>query len=337
MKSNEDFVIFCYETLLGRKPDLSGQQQYTEALNTGALSREQLLLLFIESPEFTSLRQRIEEVHAMPEFVPAGHYYSVVPSAEDRAAALAKLPTLGELPGIQLRPEGQLSLLAELQPFYAACPFTATTNASFRYYFENRSYSYGDGLTLYAMMRRFRPARVIEIGSGYSSALMLDVNDLHFEGKIQFTFIEPYTELLRSLLRPSDLQPVILEQKLQSVDPAVVDSLQANDMLFIDSTHVAKLNSDVNRLFFEFLPRLKPGVLIHIHDIFWPFEYPASWTMEKRAWNECYLLHAFLQYNPEFEIVFFSSQMLKLHGDWFTTNVPRFLKNSGGHIWLRRR
>jgi hypothetical protein len=111
--------------------------------------------------------------------------------------------------------------------------------------------------------------------------------------------------------------------------------LKANDILFIDSTHVSKTNSDVNYLFFEILPRLQTGVLVHIHDIFFPFDYPREWILEGRSWNEAYLLRAFLQYNPRFEIVLFNDYLQTLHWDSFARLLPRFSKDGGGSVWLQ--
>ena len=107
-------------------------------------------------------------------------------------------------------------------------------------------------------------------------------------------------------------------------------------ILFVDSTHVAKVGSDVNHLFSEVLPILKPGVLVHIHDIFYPFEYPKSWIYEGRNWSEVYLLRAFLQFNECFKIVLFNTFLEHFHRDFFLRNMPLCLKNEGGSIWLKR-
>jgi hypothetical protein len=87
---------------------------------------------------------------------------------------------------------------------------------------------------------------------------------------------------------------------------------------------------------FEILPMLAPGVLIHFHDIFWPFEYPPAWIEEGRAWNEAYVLRAFLQYNSEFEILLFADYLHRVYGDWFERHMPLYRKNTGGNIWLRK-
>src|SRR5690606_17050723 len=110
----------------------------------------------------------------------------------------------------------------------------------------------------------------------------------------------------------------------------------ANDILFIDSTHVSKINSDVNYIFFEILPRLASGVYIHFHDIFFPFEYPKAWVYEGRAWNEAYILRAFLQYNNAFSVVLMNTFMDQFHKSFFREHMPLCLINPGGSIWIRK-
>ncbi len=334
--ATEQFVLQSYESILRRAPRPDELSHYTQALDSKAQTREGLLLLLLDCAEYRNRRQ-LEATHLRDtEFVPPGHFYSAVPSAEDRQAALGKNHATASVPGINLRTGEQLALLQDLKPFFDECPFPTEKSEGFRYHFANGHYSFGDGVTLYAMMRQFRPRRIIEIGSGFSSALMLDTNDRSFDGQIELTFIEPYTHVLRPLLRPGDRQHTIIERKLQDVDLTVFAQLEANDILFVDSTHVLKLGSDVNLIFSDIIPSLKPGVLIHIHDIFWPFEYPAEWIKARRAWTEAYQLRAFLQYNSEFEILLFTNFLLQRHRPWFEANAPLFLRNPGGNIWLRR-
>lgn len=83
--------------------------------------------------------------------------------------------------------------------------------------------------------------------------------------------------------------------------------------MFVDSTHVSKTGSDVNYLFFEIIPRLNPGVIIHLHDIFYPFEYPHKWLKQGMVWNELFLLRSFLQYNDNYEILYFQNMIEKLY------------------------
>ena len=109
--------------------------------------------------------------------------------------------------------------------------------------------------------------------------------------------------------------------------------MAAGDILIIDSSHVAKTGSDVNYLYFDVLPRLVPGVLVHVHDIGFPFEYPRSWVAEGRSWNEAYLLRAFLTFNSDYRIELWNGCLHALHDDAFAQCPP---VRGGSQIWLRR-
>ncbi len=166
---------------------------------------------------------------------------------------------------------------------------------------------------------------------------MLDTNEQFLNGKVKFTFIEPYPDRLFSLLRPQEKPAVhLIRQKLEEVPLPVFEALEAGDVLFIDSTHVSKAGSDVNYYLFEIFPLLKKGVYIHIHDIFYPFEYPREWIYEGRAWNEIYALRAFLSYNSHFKIVYFNHYMGNRHAALVGEKMPLCLKSAGGSIWLQK-
>jgi glycosyltransferase involved in cell wall biosynthesis/predicted O-methyltransferase YrrM len=274
-----------------------------------------------------------------PLFVPPGHFYSpiadldVVKRDEARIFDLERRP----LPGIELHEKDQVALLQTLLKYFPEMPFHDLPMDNLRYGFVNPSYSYSDGIFLYSMIRHFTPERIIEIGSGHSSCLILDVNDLFFGGRIKCEFIDPYPELLLSLLKKGEAETITYNRcRLQDVSLDKFEALEENDILFIDSTHVAKVGSDVNYLFFEVLPNLKAGVLIHFHDIFYPFEYPKSWVYEGRNWSEAYILRAFLQYNERFRIILFNTFLEHFHRDFFVQNMPLCLKNPGGSVWLKR-
>ena len=173
------------------------------------------------------------------------------------------------------------------------------------------------------------------MGSGYSTAVALDESDTNPAlGGLQITCIEPYPDRLLGLLKDRDYDRVsLLRQPVQDVGLDVYDQLGPGDVLFIDSTHVVKAGSDVVWLFLHVLPRLAAGVAVHVHDIFWPFEYPAHWLGQGRDWTEAYLLHAFLAGNTSWEISFFSS--------WFWQRKPGLVpqpleRENPGSIWLRK-
>lgn len=271
-----------------------------------------------------------------PQYVPSGHFYSPVPSREDIERAIAHSVSTN-YSGINLRTDQQLALLERLAHFYPEIPFPAVKGNDFRYAFHNPSYSWADAIILYCMIRELKPKRIIEIGSGHTSALILDVNELHFGGNIDCTFVEPYPELLLSLLRENEKEHVqLIPQKLQDVESTLFTNLEANDILFVDSSHVVKAGSDCQLLFTDILPWLRPGVLVHMHDVFAGFEYPAAWLREGRGWNEQYVLQAFLQFNSAFRIKLFTPYMIATEAVWFHDHMPNCFHNAGGHIWLER-
>ncbi len=271
-------------------------------------------------------------------FVPPGHFYSPIPSWSDikkEAARIFPNDLRREVPGIDLREPEQLELLKTFVPYYAEQPFTAQKTTGNRYYFENPAYSYSDAIMLHCMLRHLRPRRLIEVGSGYSTCVTLDTNDRFLGGAVELTLIEPFPELVYSLLREDDKKRLhVVPSPLQQVDLDLFDRLERNDILFIDSTHVVKIDSDVNRIFFDILPRLKPGVHIHFHDVFFPFEYPRDWLFQGMAWSEAYLLRAFLQYNHRFRVVLMNTFMEHFHASFFQENMPLCLQNKGASLWL---
>ena len=272
--------------------------------------------------------------------VPAGHYYSPIVAIEEAKRdeeRIFRAPT-AEIPGINLNESAQLELLKQFESLYPSVDFPKTKSETHRYFYENNAYSYSDAIMLQCMMRTFAPRRIFEVGSGYSSCAMLDTRDRHLDGQTEITFIEPYPQLLKSLLRPTDFASVtIIPARLQDVPLDHFKALLAGDFLFIDSTHVSKTGSDVNYLFSEVLPSLSSGVHIHIHDIFYPFEYPKAWVMAGRSWNELYMLRGFLQFNDEFTITMMNTYLEHFHEARFKANMPLCLNNPGGSIWLKRR
>jgi hypothetical protein len=271
-------------------------------------------------------------------WVPPGHALSPIPSPAQvklREREIYAVPR--EMPALDLNEAGQLQLFGQLLEFYPEQPFSAQRVANRRYWFENPAYSYSDAILLYCMMRHLRPSRIIEVGAGYSSCAILDTNELFFENSIKCTFIEPEPQLFRSLLRSDDAVGIaLLEKPVQEIPTAVFADLQANDILFIDSSHVSKIDSDVNHIFFRILPQIASGVYIHLHDIFYPFEYPLDWVYEGRAWNEAYLLRAFLQYNQQFEIQLCNTFIDWFHKERYFRDMPLVEKNTGGSIWLKK-
>ena len=269
---------------------------------------------------------------------PHGHYHSPIPSKEEilkKEHQIFKIRKK-EINGIELNEKEQFALLEEIKKYYNEIPFEDYENNKTRYYFDNSWYSYSDAIFLYSIMRHFQPNKIIEVGSGFSSAAILDINELFLKNKTKCYFIEPCPQRLLSLLNENDKKNhKIISCCIQNVKLEFFKQLKENDILFIDTSHVSKTGSDVNYLLFDVLPNLNSGVLIHFHDIFYPFEYPKKWVLEGRAWNECYILRAFLEYNSKFKIIFFNTFLEYYYEGWFRQNMPLCLKNKGGSIWLR--
>lgn len=267
----------------------------------------------------------------------AGHYYSPIVSVngiKNRELEIWSKADKDEVIGIDLRVAEQMKLIESFTKYYDEIPFKPKKQTNIRYYYENEYYSYTDAIILYSMIRRYKPKRIIEVGSGFSSAVMLDTNELFFANQIHLTFIEPYPERLYSLFKELDkTSTTIIQSDVQMVTIDNFQKLHAGDILFVDSTHVAKTGSDVNFILFEILPSLQSGVMIHFHDVFYPFEYPKEWVFEGRNWNENYLLRAFLMYNNNFEIQIFSEYIHKHHKEAFR-NMPLSYNNAGGNLWL---
>lgn len=275
--------------------------------------------------------------------VPAGHFYSPIPNIEelakeeDRIFREISVEEL-EASGIDLNKEGQEEMMRNLS-VYLQDEFPEKKEEGSRFYHDNASINHTDSLTLHAMLRYLKPKNVIEIGCGRSSAMMLDTNEKWLDNQMHISFIEPYPELLKSVMKEDDQikqDITVYPKRVQDMPLEKFEELQEGDVLFIDSTHVSKIGSDVHFEMFEIFPRLKPGVMIHLHDVCYGFSYPRHWLFESMFhWNETYLLRAFLSNNRNYEIVFWPDSLPHFSKEWekycHTGN-----KWGGGSIWLRK-
>jgi hypothetical protein len=276
----------------------------------------------------------LEDVIQYP--FPPGHFYSPYPNlneVKDMETQIWDKNIISN--GINLQTNRQLELLDKFNEYAVQYDFPRVKGNKYRYYYENDKYV-GESVSTFCMIKHINPKRIIEVGSGFTSALLLDINECFSNDTIKLTFIEPYPDLLYSLLRQGDSQKVnIVADKLQNVDIQLFDALEENDILFIDSSHVVKPGSDVSLLFKHIFPRLNKGVYIHFHDIFYPFEYPEAWIEMGIAWNELYVLHAFLQYNSEFEVVFWNDYLTNEHRE--ACYKVKDFEHLGSSIWLQRK
>ena len=247
------------------------------------------------------------------------HYYQPIPDSRTLSPGLSQRTS--QMIGIDLRESAQLELLAEItdqyQAEYDGLPERPTSNPR-QFYICNRSFGTVDAEILYCMIRRFKPRRMIEIGGGMStllSSMALRRNEQD-DKRGELLSIEPYPN--RSLV---DGLPGVrfYQTEVQNVPLRTFEELEENDILFIDSSHIARIDSDVNYEFLEILPRLKPGVVVHVHDIFLPKEYDVEFFKRHKVFlNEQYLLQAFLTFNDRFEVLW--------AGNFIHTNHPDRLK-----------
>lgn len=285
-----------------------------------------------------SLLQELAELkQAYGEFQP-GHFHSPISSMKEIENFQNKYEFFypETLAGIDLNLSRQLELLKAFSQFGEPKDFPIHPSPEWRYTVSNSFFCFTDALILQSMIRHVKPKRVLEIGSGYSSAVILDTNERYFGDHIHCLFVEPHPERFHAVLRPQDYKFPLLQQNLQDTDLHLFSRLQANDILFIDSSHVSKSNSDVNHFLFNILPLLQPGVYIHIHDIFFPFEYPIPWLKQGRHWNEAFLVRAFLSNNTQYEIQLFNHFLGIMHSDKLAALSPRCNDSKGGSLWIRK-
>jgi hypothetical protein len=291
------------------------------------------------------LRKRIQErrLRRQPNLrgfirYPPGHFYSPLFDVESLGPNDSNLPFDGPewWEQCDLRPAAQRSYYEGLLDDFPLLPFPGRSTAGYRYFTENDLFGLSDAFTLSGVIRKERPRRIIEVGSGFSSAVMLDTLD-QTHASAELTFIEPYPDRLHSLLSPRDKSSAtVLVKQVQEVPLSVFDRLEAQDLLFVDSSHVAKIGSDLAFILLRVLPRLKQGVLVHFHDIFYPFSYPIDWIHEGRAWNETLFLRAFLVGGSKFQLVAFNRYAAFSFPEVFRDRFPAFLVNPGSSIWMRK-
>ena len=325
------FVASLFEHLLHRQPRPDEVASWAAQLQQGMSDRE-MFRRFVQSPEFKT-RNTVKPGH------PPGHFYSPIvnPAEVLNYWTHSTAQDVGDLLGIKVDLGQMEQLWRTQQDFIRSIKFSVEAGGGSRYYHSDGRYPSGDAIVLSMMMNVFRPASIIEIGSGFSSAVMLDTADAIGLDPFNLTCIDPYADRLRSLMRPSDTKRVtILERKVQDVSPESFAALATGDFLFIDSSHVLKTGSDVHCELFNILPRLPAGAIVHFHDIHFPFEYPKEWVFHKAwSWNEIYAVRAFLTFNDRFKIIFFNDLFFSKYRDVVAESLPELDRIIGGSLWLQ--
>jgi predicted O-methyltransferase YrrM len=269
------------------------------------------------------------------------HFAEPIPDYEKIPASYFDTPQ--NLPGIHLDREKIISCVKTLGTYGAECHWPDQADTPGQYYTQNINFGYSSAILLYSMIRHFRCRSVIEIGSGFSTLISLEALSKNFpKNDFKLTFIEPYPRpWLHDVAARYPNTVEMITARAEELEVSRYLSLEAGDLLFIDSSHVAKLGSDVNFLFLQILPRLNPGVIVHIHDIYIPYEYPrAHFTgAVKHYWNEQYLLQALLAENPHFEIILPGFYVQHDLPEIFRASFPDYdqrVYRATSSFWLRR-
>lgn len=202
-----------------------------------------------------------------------------------------------------------------------------------RYRSDNDQFNIGDAMVLAGFIAEAEPHLTLEVGSGWSTAMMLDTIDAA-NLSTQLTCVEPFPERLLEAVPNFREKHELIDSRLQDaqLDDDFVSSV---DLLLIDSSHVGKYRSDVLYELFELLPKLKSGTLVHIHDVFYPWEYPSEWLAEGRYWNEGYLLRALLMNSSRYAIESWPSALRNLDAKRWDDELSSVLHLGGGSIWIR--
>jgi hypothetical protein len=287
------------------------------------------------------IRRRLRALGGAETAFPAGHFYS--PVVDPATIARTRVwPDRPDIRGIDFNDASHVQILSELFPRfmrdYDYPPTLPVTPTLASFFGNNPHFSMLDAPALFVLLRAWKPRRIIEVGSGFSTLLMADVNRRFLGREVSISCIDPYPPVF--LRHGTDGIGHQVERRVQELPLEHFADLQAGDLLFIDSSHVAKTDSDVNFLFFDVFPRLAAGVLVHLHDIFLPHDYPPDWVLgENRSWNEQYLLRALLMHTGGFEVLFGCS-----YAFWsYPALVIAALANpdgagyGGGSFWMRRR
>jgi len=273
--------------------------------------------------------------------VTPAHFYFPIPDLREIDEKV--LNRRSQLKGINLNEKRQLELLDIFKNNYggeyARLP-GSKTDIPYEYYLRNGAFESVDGEILYCMIRHFKPRRILEIGSGNSTYLIaqaLEENKKDNGKQAILEVIDPYPN--ETLKGGFPGLTKLIETKVQNISVSMFGELQQNDILFIDSTHVLKIGSDVQYEYLQIVPRLERGVIVHFHDIFLPAEYPSDWIKVKRwFWNEQYILQAFLQFNDSYEVLWAGHYMHLNYSDKLKAAFSSYNPSSTlpGSFWIHR-
>lgn len=263
------------------------------------------------------------------------HYTEPLVSSDDLHSPLDR-PR--DLPGIDLRIADQVLLAAKFTYAEELLSLPLKKPSKHEFGFWNGYYEPGDAEMYYNIIRYFKPARILEVGCGHSTLIARRAIAQNKADDptycCEHACVEPYE---RPWLEALGID--VIRKRVELCTPSLFDKLRMNDILFIDSSHVVRPQGDVAYLYLSILPRLKPGVLVHVHDVFTPRDYLDKWVREGRLWNEQYILEAFLSCNDRFRVIMALNMMARDHPEALATACPVLLRHpwhEPGAFWFQR-
>ena len=264
------------------------------------------------------------------------HYYE--PLINPKKHLLYPLSNDRKLKGIDFNISEQIKIINSFNYNEELVKFSINKINEVDYFYNNLSFEYGDSEYLYNMIRFYKPKNIIEIGSGYSTRMMVHaveqnkIKDKMYNCKIQC--IEPYEYKTLGKLHVS-----IIKERVEKNSLNMYKVLKENDILFIDSSHIIRPQGDVLYEIQNILPSLNKGVIIHVHDIFTPKDYPKEWIMNQKLWNEQYLLESFLAFNNSFKIIGSLNYLKHHHWETLASKCPLLKQNKNsepGSFWIKK-
>jgi hypothetical protein len=309
--------------------------------------RDRLLVAALRAVPTTLARHLLFVLRSHPDLSDRwGHHIRPIHWGEplpDFRAITAEAATARRVPSaIDFDLDGQRALQMRLgRSFRAELESLAVETRPDAFPFRNGYFDGLDAAIYYALIRDLKPRQIIEVGSGFSTriaARAIERNDAD-GAACRLRCIEPFPQ---PRLTDARLPITLITEPIERVPLAIFDELEPRDILFIDSSHVAKFGSDVNCEFLDIFPRLKPGVWIHVHDIFFPHDYPADWLIDfRQAWNEQYLLESFLKFNHAFVPAYAAHWLWSDYQDELRSAWPAAVLDAAGpqgpaSFWMRR-
>lgn len=255
------------------------------------------------------------------------HFYLPIPDDTDRLEKFWDIPS--DMVGVDMNEPAAIEIMESIAPRYlpefrARFPIDGPIDPP-DFYLINGGYMAVDAHVYYCLIRHFKPRRIVEIGNGNSTLLAIAACNKNREEtglRPKLSSIDPYPWPMFEKGHPG--LDELIPERVQDVPVSYFEALESGDILFIDSSHVIRSGNDVHYEFLEILPRLKPGVLVHVHDISLPKPYPKVYFDNRLYWNEQYLLQAFLAFNDRFEVLWPGNYMMIKHPERMLAVFPEF-------------